>query len=174
MTIFKYFGVNFIFMSLAYHQTPLGIVRITAEDEFITSISIRDEEYVISRVDDPLLNMAIQQLDEYFAGNRKEFTLPIKQEGSAFQQGVWQELLNIPYGKTITYGQQSRIMNNPLGIRAIAAANGQNHLWIVVPCHRVIGSDGSLTGYAGGLWRKKWLLEHEASVLGIGQTKLSF
>jgi len=120
----------------------------------------------------PLLKMAAQQLDEYFTGERQVFDLPIKQPGSSFQQEVWQCLLKIGYGKTISYLQQSKMMNNPLAIRAIASSNGRNDLAIIVPCHRVIGSDGSLTGYAGGLWRKKWLLEHEAKVLGIGQTKL--
>ncbi len=120
----------------------------------------------------PLLKMAAHQLDEYFAGERQAFDLPLKQPGSYFQQEVWQCLLKIGYGKTISYLQQSKMMNNPLAIRAIAASNGKNDLAIIVPCHRVIGSDGSLTGYAGGLWRKKWLLEHEAKVLGVGQTKL--
>jgi len=161
-----------IIQHIAYYKSPVGITRIIAEDGFITSISIRDEEHEILPTDDPALQKTIKQLDEYFAGERKEFDLPIKQPGSAFQQEVWQQLLKIPYGKTISYGHQSKLMNNPLGIRAIAAANGKNHLWIVVPCHRVIGSDGSLTGYAGGLWRKKWLLEHEASVMGVGQTTL--
>lgn len=158
--------------SIAYYRSPLGITRITAEDGFITSVSARDEEYEVLPVDDPILNEAIKQLEEYFAGARKEFNLPIKQPGSAFQQEVWRQLLTIPYGKTISYGQQSRIMKNPLGIRAIASANGKNALWIVVPCHRVIGSDGSLTGYAGGIWRKRWLLDHEARVAGVGQTTL--
>jgi methylated-DNA-[protein]-cysteine S-methyltransferase len=161
-------------MATAYHETPLGIVRVITEDGFITSISARDEEYAIEKTDDPVINSVFKQLDEYFAGERKDFDLPIKQQGTHFQQLVWQQLLTIPYGTTISYGQQSRIMNNPLGIRAIASANGQNHLWIVVPCHRVIGSNGSLTGYAGGIWRKKWLLDHEARVAGVGQTKLFF
>lgn len=160
-------------MPVAYYKSPVGITRITAENGFITSISIRDEEIEVLPTDDAVLQQAIQQLDEYFAGTRKDFNLPIKQEGSDFQQSVWQQLLKIPYGKTISYGQQSKLMNNPLGIRAIASANGKNNLWVVVPCHRVIGSDGSLTGYAGGLWRKKWLLAHEASVAGVGQTELA-
>lgn len=160
------------FAKIAYYRSPIGITRIIAEDGFITSVSARDEEHEVLPVDDLLLNEAIKQLNEYFAGERKEFDLPIKQKGSDFQQEVWQQLCTIPYGRTITYGQQSRILNNPLGIRAIAATNGKNHLWIVVPCHRVIGSDGSLTGYAGGLWRKKWLLEHEARIAGVGQTTL--
>jgi len=159
---------------VAHYQTPVGIARIISEGGFISSISIRDEEFEIKPTDNPVLQKAIQQLDEYFAGDRKIFDLPVKQKGTTFQQEVWQQLLKIDYGTTISYGQQSKLMNNPLGIRAIAAANGKNNLWIVVPCHRVIGTDGSLTGYAGGLWRKKWLLEHEARVMGTGQTKLAF
>ena len=116
--------------------------------------------------------MAVEQLDEYFAGKRKVFDFPFRQAGSDFQQEVWQCLLTIGYGKTISYLQQSKLMKNPLAIRAIASANGKNHLAIIVPCHRVIGSDGGLTGYAGGMWRKKWLLEHEARVMGSGQTSL--
>nr|WP_294946509.1 methylated-DNA--[protein]-cysteine S-methyltransferase [uncultured Mucilaginibacter sp.] len=161
-------------MCEAFHKTPVGFVRIRAVEEFITSISIRDEECQETPSPSPAINLAIKQLDEYFEGTRKEFDLLINQPGTGFQQQVWQQLLAIPYGKTITYGQQSQLMNSPLAIRAIASANGKNNLWIVVPCHRVIGSDGSLTGYAGGLWRKQWLLEHEARVLGIGQTKLPF
>jgi methylated-DNA-[protein]-cysteine S-methyltransferase len=104
----------------------------------------------------------------------KQFDLPLNQPGSHFQQQVWEQLLKITYGNTLPICQQSQQMKNPLAIRAIAAANGRNNLWILVPCHRVIGSNGSLTGYAGGLWRKKWLLEHEAHVMGVGQTKLPF
>ncbi len=159
-------------MPTIYYKTPIGIARITEEDGFITSISIRDEEYEITPPETAVLKMATAQLDEYFAGKRKVFDLPIRQAGSDFQQSVWEQLSKIEYGKTISYLQQSKLMNNPLGIRAIATANGRNNLWVVVPCHRVIGSNGSLTGYAGGLWRKKWLLEHEARVMGVGQTTL--
>jgi methylated-DNA-[protein]-cysteine S-methyltransferase len=157
-----------------HHRTPLGVARITEDANFITSISILDEVIVGGLPPTHLIKKAAQQLDEYFSGERKIFDLPIKQQGTDFQQEVWQELLKIEYGKTITYGQQSEKMDSPLAIRAIAAANGKNNLWIVVPCHRVIGADGGLTGYAGGLWRKQWLLEHEAKVLGVGQTKLAF
>jgi len=169
-----YQPVKIKFMPVAYCNTPLGITRIIEEDGFIASISARDEDYEITPAPTPLLQKAIDQLDEYFKGERKEFDLPLKQAGTPFQQQVWDELLQIKYGRTISYAQQSNQMNSPLAIRAIASANGKNDLWIVVPCHRVIGSDGSLTGYAGGLWRKKWLLEHEAKVMGIGQTKLDF
>jgi methylated-DNA-[protein]-cysteine S-methyltransferase len=160
-------------MSIAYCKTPVGVARITEEDNFISSISILDEAFEVTPVESLVLNEAIKQLDEYFAGERKLFDLPLKQHGTNFQQQVWDQLLKIEYGKTISYLQQSKLMNNPLGIRAIAAANGKNHLWVVVPCHRVIGSNGSLTGYAGGLWRKQWLLAHEARVMGVGQTSLN-
>jgi methylated-DNA-[protein]-cysteine S-methyltransferase len=161
-------------MPEVYYRTPVGIALIVAEDGYITKVSIRDEELEETTTDSPVLLEAIKQLHEYFDGERKDFDLPIKQPGSSFQQEVWQQLQQIKYGSTITYLQQSQQMKNPLAIRAIAAANGRNNLWIVVPCHRVIGSNGSLTGYAGGLWRKKWLLEHEARVMGTGQTKLPF
>lgn len=161
-------------MAIAYYKTPVGVARITEEDGFIASISILDGEPEVVPAESPTLKLAIRQLDEYFAGERKVFELPIKQNGTPFQQQVWQQLLKIEYGTTITYAQQSKFMKNPLGIRAIASANGKNNLWIVVPCHRVIGSDGSLTGYAAGLWRKQWLLVHEAKTLGIGQTMLDF
>jgi methylated-DNA-[protein]-cysteine S-methyltransferase len=159
-------------MPIIHYRTPVGIACITEEAGFITSIKVLDDDIPVEEPGTPLLKTAVQQLDEYFAGERRVFDFPIRQPGSPFQQEVWKCLLGIGYGKTITYTQQSKIMKNPLAIRAIAAANGKNHLWIVVPCHRVIGADGGLTGYAGGLWRKKWLLEHEANTIGIGQTKL--
>lgn len=162
-------------MPIVYYRTPVGIAKIIAEGDYITSVTITDnDELIIEEPNSEVLRMAIGQLDEYFTGKRKKFDLPIKQSGTDFQQQVWQQLLNIDYGTTISYAQLSNQMKSPLAIRAIAAANGKNNLWIVVPCHRVIGSDGSLTGYAGGLWRKQWLLEHEATTLGIGQIKMPF
>jgi len=161
-------------MPQIYYENPLGVACITETDGAISSISIMDVPKDIDQASTPLLQQAAQQLDEYFAGTRKIFDFKMRQEGSTFQQEVWKTLLDIEYGKTITYTQQSNRMNNPLAIRAIAAANGKNSLWVVVPCHRVIGANGELTGYAGGIWRKQWLLEHEAKVLGIGQTKLAF
>jgi len=161
-------------MPQTYYKTPIGIAEIIEEEGFIISIRLLDNDITPDEQSTELLKTAVQQLDEYFAGKRKEFDLPLKQHGTDFQQGVWQELSKIEYGKTITYGQQSNNMNSPLAIRAIASANGKNNLVIVVPCHRVIGADGSLTGFGCGIWRKKWLLEHEAKTLGIGQTKLAF
>jgi methylated-DNA-[protein]-cysteine S-methyltransferase len=159
-------------MPITYYNSPVGIIRVTEDEGFVTSVHFMDEAAEPDEPSTTVLKMAVEQLAEYFAGKRKEFDFPFRQQGSDFQQEVWQCLLGIGYGKTISYAQQSKIMNNPLAIRAIAAANGQNHLAIVVPCHRVIGSDGSLTGYASGVWRKRWLLEHEANVTGVGQAKL--
>lgn len=107
-----------------------------------------------------------KQLKEYFEGKRKEFTVPLIIPGRPFQQSVWKELQNIPFGETRTYLEQSNALNSPDSIRAVASANGMNRIAIVVPCHRVIGSDGHLTGYGGGLARKKWLLDHEKKYSG--------
>lgn len=117
---------------------------------------------------------AALQMDEYFQGQRQHFDFPFQQQGTEFQQTVWKELLNIDPGKPMSYSALSKKMNNPLAIRAIAAANGKNNLMIVVPCHRVIGHDGQLVGYAGGIWRKKWLLEHEVQLTKTGQSFLTF
>ena len=159
-------------MPVIYHPTPIGFARIEEEDGYICSVKSSDVARDDATEPTSLLIKAAKQLDEYFAGQRTVFDFPIRQKGTDFQQQVWKHLLDIGYGKTISYMQQSQRMQNPLAIRAIAAANGKNNLWIVVPCHRVIGSDGSLTGYAGGIWRKQWLLKHEAKVLGVGQTSL--
>jgi methylated-DNA-[protein]-cysteine S-methyltransferase len=161
-------------MPIAYYKSPIGFTRITEEDGFITSIYMLDGEFEIKTAETPLLKLTVQQLDEYFKGERKVFDLPLKQQGTEFQLQVWEQLSKIAYGATISYLQQAKLMNNPLGIRAISSANGKNNLIIVVPCHRVIGSDGSLTGFGCGIWRKKWLLEHEARTIGVGQTILNF
>ena len=110
------------------------------------------------------LKEAVLQLQDYFDGKRTTFTFPLNPSGTDFQKKVWDELLHIPFGKTCSYLDLSKKLGDVKAIRAVASANGKNPLWIVIPCHRVIGSDGSLTGYAGGLWRKKWLLEHENPV----------
>lgn len=109
-----------------------------------------------------ILRLTVQQLDEYFAGTRLYFDLPTAQQGTTFQKKVWAELANIPYGETISYRQLARRLGDEKCIRAAGLANGRNHLSILVPCHRVIGSNGDLIGYGGDLWRKRWLLQHEA------------
>jgi methylated-DNA-[protein]-cysteine S-methyltransferase len=122
---------------------------------------VLDENVELSTIIPNDLIEAVTQLQEYFIGKRTEFTFKLNPKGTEFQKKVWQELLQIPYGKTCSYLELSKKLGDVKAIRAVASANGKNPLWIVVPCHRVIGTDGSLTGYAGGLWRKKWLLEHE-------------
>ncbi|MGB5264924.1 MAG: methylated-DNA--[protein]-cysteine S-methyltransferase [Lutimonas sp.] len=147
----------------AYFETPLGTARIVGNGSAIVSLVVLDDKIEETKELPDYLLMAIKQLAEYFNGTRKVFDFPIALIGTEFQVSVWNELCKIPYGKTISYTEQSKKMGDLKSIRAVAAANGKNPLWIVVPCHRVIGSNGSLTGYAGGIWRKKWLIEHEKS-----------
>ncbi len=141
--------------------TPLGIAKICGDEIGITSISILNDDKSPSDEIPENLKLAVTELRQYFDGKRQEFTFPINPSGTDFQKTVWRELQNIPFGKTLSYLELAKRLGDVNAIRAAASANGKNPLWIVVPCHRVIGSDGSLTGYAGGLWRKKWLLEHE-------------
>lgn len=149
-------------MQTAYIKTPLGIAVIKGNEEGITQITTTDNEATSpSKTIPVVLQQAVNELNEYFAGNRNEFTFKLNPKGTDFQKRVWSALLEIPFGTTTTYQKLSVKLGDVKAIRAVASANGKNPLWIVVPCHRVIGSDGSLTGYAGGLWRKKWLLEHE-------------
>jgi len=147
-------------METAYIKTPLGIAEIIGDANGIAVISIHDEG-ISSTTIPSVLTEAVTQLNEYFNGNRHDFSFRLNPSGTDFQQKVWQELCNIPFGKTISYLDLSKKLGDVKAIRAVASANGKNPLWIAVPCHRVIGTDGSLTGYAGGLWRKKWLIEHE-------------
>ena len=147
-----------------YYQSPIGWIEIQASHEAITSLVFCDERKNDECNDSAILTECVRQLDEYFAGRLTKFNLPVKQEGTEFQQNVWNALMDIPFGKIASYGDVANTLNNPKAVRAVGAANGKNKVWIVVPCHRVIGADGSLTGYAGGLDRKKWLLAHEAKV----------
>jgi methylated-DNA-[protein]-cysteine S-methyltransferase len=145
---------------IAFLKSPLGIAKIVGDANGISEISVSDEGEVSVSIPKEL-KQAVIQMQEYFEGKRTHFNLKLNPKGTEFQQRVWQELLNIPFGKTLSYLELSKKLGDVRAIRAVAAANGKNPLWIVVPCHRVIGTDGSLTGYAGGLGRKKWLLEHE-------------
>lgn len=150
-------------MDTIFIKTPLGIAKIEGDSNGVAVISVQNEGPVSKSIPEHLRE-AVSQLQEYFAGQREVFTFPLAPKGTDFQQKVWQALLEIPYGKTMSYLDLAKKLGDVKAIRAVAAANGKNPVWIVVPCHRVIGSDGSLTGYAGGLWRKKWLLEHENPV----------
>ena len=151
-------------METVFIKTPLGVAKIEGDENGLTSISVLNSGEQVSDIVPEILEEAAYQLREYFEGTRKEFSLTLNPEGTDFQKKVWQTLQQIPYGKTVSYLALSKTLGDVKAIRAVASANGQNPLWIVVPCHRVIGSDGSLTGYAGGLHRKKWLLEHESPV----------
>lgn len=148
-------------MQTAYLKTPLGIAEITGDENGVSVITIQDTGTPSTEIP-TVLREAAAQLNDYFDGTRIDFSFKLNPAGTDFQRKVWQELLNIPFGKTVSYMDITKKLGDVKAIRAVASANGKNPLWIVVPCHRVIGTDGSLTGYAGGLWRKKWLLEHES------------
>lgn len=154
-------------------QTPIGELRIFADEIAVFEVSFMKpantslEESLISR-------QAADEFNSYFNGSLKSFTFQQQQKGTPFQQGVWDALTTIPYGTTLSYAALSEQLQNPKAIRAIAAANGKNNLAIIIPCHRVIGSSGKLVGYAGELWRKNWLLNHEREVAQEGQLLLKF
>ena len=148
-------------METAFIESPLGITKIVVDENGISEISVLSEGVIGTEIP-PQLQKCVSQLHEYFTGKRNHFNFKLNPLGTDFQQRVWQELLNIPFGKTMSYLELSKKLGDVKAIRAVASANGRNPLWIVFPCHRVIGTDGSLIGYAGGLWRKKWLLEHES------------
>ncbi|HYK77674.1 MAG TPA: methylated-DNA--[protein]-cysteine S-methyltransferase [Daejeonella sp.] len=153
-------------------STEIGQLVIRANNEAVFFIGFPEE--LPEELPNELSMEACQQLKEYFDGKRHRFSFHFEQEGTDFQKSVWKELLKVEAGYPISYMALSKKMNNPLAIRAIAAANGRNNLMIVVPCHRIIGNDGKLVGYAGGLWRKKWLLEHESRMMKMGQGVLEF
>ncbi|MCL6266784.1 methylated-DNA--[protein]-cysteine S-methyltransferase [Flagellimonas myxillae] len=148
-------------MEIAYLQTPIGISEFKGDENGLVSVSVLNYEVPIGIIPE-VLEDAVYQFREYFEGQRRNFDLKLSPVGTPFQKKVWELLQEIPYGKTISYLELSKRLGDPKAIRAVAAANGKNPLWIIVPCHRVIGSNGDLTGYAGGLHRKKWLLEHES------------
>lgn len=146
-----------------FYPSPVGVMEIKGDNSYIYEITFLKEGVSPGRSGEssPLLEQCKSQLDEYFAGARKFFDLPLLLEGTTFQKRVWEELAKIPYGKTLSYSDIANIMGNPGAVRAVGGANHSNPVSIIIPCHRVIGKDGSLTGYGGGLWRKQWLLEHE-------------
>lgn len=151
-------------MTFYYYKSPVGYLQIAIEEEKIHSIDFMDDEFIDpgqTNVPDKLFDECSIQLTEYFEGKRKKFSLPLSFAGTTFQQRVWRQLSEIPFGKTWSYLDMAIKLGDPKCIRAAASANGKNPFSIVIPCHRVIGKNGSLTGYAGGLWRKKWLLDHE-------------
>ena len=153
-----------------YCQSPVGIIEIKGTEEAITFTSFVEEEGNSSASIPAVLLQCQKELDEYFNGTRKGFEVRLSPAGTEFQKQVWGELLQIGYGNTTSYMAIAKKMNNPGAVRAVGLANGKNPIGVIIPCHRVIGGDGSLTGYAGGLWRKKWLLEHEGNKSGNAPT----
>jgi len=152
-------------MEIAYINSPIGILELKGNEAGVSSVLFMDEtsEQISSEIPSSLQKVT-NQLKEYFEGNRNSFDLILSPEGTDFQKRVWNELQQIQFGKTETYQKMANRLGDPKVIRAAASANGKNPISIIIPCHRVIGTDGSLTGYAGGLHRKKWLLDHENPV----------
>ena len=146
-----------------YLSTPLGLLKITASQKGVRSVVFVEQASVSAP--SKLTDAVADQLTNYFEGSLTQFDLPLEPEGTTFQQQVWQQLENIGYGKVCSYRDIAIAINNPKSVRAVGAANGKNPISIIVPCHRVIGANGTLTGYAGGLDRKAWLLRHEGIML---------
>lgn len=153
---------------MTYMDSPIGQLTLTAEGDALTGVHMHEQRHLPAMPpsiehDDAALAPFVAQLEAYFAGDLTDFDLPIELHGTAFQRQVWAALQEIPYGETISYGELASRVGNPKASRAVGLANGRNPVAIVIPCHRVIGADGSLTGYGGGLERKVWLLDHEGS-----------
>ena len=156
-----------------YYHSPVGLLKISGTEDYISEVSFHDNSEKSEGTKKhlpPMLIQCIEQLIQYFNGQRRVFELPINQSGTPFQQTVWNELAVIPFGKTISYIQLAIKTGDPKATRAVASANGKNNVAIIIPCHRVIGADKTLVGYGGGLWRKKWLLEHEMKIAHGVQT----
>lgn len=151
-------------MESAYLHSPVGTLEIKGDENGLASVHFLDSDEKTTTSISKFLQPTIDQLLEYFEGGRTKFYLKLNPEGTPFQKKVWEQLMKIPFAKTVSYQEIANRLGNSKVIRAAASANGKNPIAIIIPCHRVIGSDGSLTGYAGGLHRKKWLLDHECPV----------
>ena len=148
-------------MKTGYYHSPIGVLELKATENALVELIISSKESVTNSASNSIIQDAIEQLTEYFAGKRKTFSIPLAPSGTPFQQQVWTQLQNIPYGKTISYAQLAQMVDNPKACRAVGSANGKNPIPIIIPCHRVITSNGGLGGFAYGLDMKKWLLELE-------------
>jgi methylated-DNA-[protein]-cysteine S-methyltransferase len=150
----------------AYCQSPIGTLRVTGNDKWIQAVEFCEQPGPVAERIPESLRQACQQLDEYFQGKRRKFEVPVSLRGTAFQKRVWAALRKVPFGRTLSYGGIARAIGHPYSGRAVGGANHRNPVAIIVPCHRIIGHNGRLTGYGGGLWRKQWLLDHEKKVAG--------
>ena len=145
-----------------YYDSKVGILEIEGTEKAITKVNFSDKKKIKSDSNlPPILKKCLKQLDEYFKGKRQNFSLELHLEGTDFQKKVWEQLQRIPYGETASYKDVAVAIGNEKAVRAVGGANGMNNIAIIIPCHRVIGADGNLVGFGGGLWRKVWLLNHE-------------
>lgn len=170
-----------------WFETPIGPILAVASEAHLYAVEFHDEKTranAFSKVERKLnthvvpgTSSALEQFSDefeaYLAGKRFDFRVPLHYDGTEFERRVWQALLDVPLGETCSYGDLARAINEPTAFRAVAQANNANRIPIVIPCHRCIGSDGSLTGFGGGLWRKKWLLRHEGDMRPVGLFALS-
>jgi methylated-DNA-[protein]-cysteine S-methyltransferase len=156
----------------AYYKSKIGYIKILGTKSKILSFTfVKTKKGKNSDI--RILKQCIKQLDEYFSGHRRKFSVDIVFNGTYFQKSVWRQLQKIPYGHTVSYKDIARAIKNKNAVRAVGNANNKNKIVIVIPCHRVVGSDGNLVGYAGGLWRKKWLIEHEKKILSKNYSRQS-
>ena len=149
-----------------FYKSPIGYVVLNVTEAGVSEINFSDEPVRAVLGDNSIVGICVAQLDEYFKGERKVFSVPLDLRGTEFRMKVWRALLRIPYGETSTYGRVAAAVGSSKAVRAVGGANHNNPVSIIVPCHRVIGSDGGLTGYGSGLHRKRWLLEHETRHAG--------
>lgn len=149
---------------VTFLSTPIGVLRVSATNEAVTAADWV-EAALPAEIASPVLRQAVAELDAYFRGERQVFDVPLAPAGTPFQQRVWEAVADVPYGRTASYKAIAEALGEPKAVRAIGAANGQNPLPVFIPCHRIVGHDGRLVGYGGGLWRKAWLLRHEGALL---------
>ena len=153
-------------LHVSYCPTPIGLLEIEGDDRHVRAVTFVDAPGDAGEVGaNAVTEEAAAQLAAYFDGARRTFELPLAPEGTPFQRAVWAQLLQVPFGETATYRDIALALDNANGVRAVGAANGRNPIAVIVPCHRIVGSNGRLTGYGGGLWRKEWLLRHEGALL---------
>jgi len=153
---------------VVYYKSPIGYLELEATDLALSKLDfVEDAGHIWTSFarQNSVLTLALQQLDEYFAGKRRDFTVPLQTKGTDFQMRSWEYLMQVPFGETRSYFDQALAIGNAKAVRAVAHANHNNPIALIIPCHRVIGKNGNLTGYGGGLWRKKWLLEHERALV---------
>ncbi len=149
------------YLASCFYPSPVGVLKIVATQSAVKEIRFTEEKGMVSMTEHALLKETVRQLEAYFNGSLRQFDLPLEPEGTSFQQKVWAALLTVPYGTTASYLDIAKAIGNPKAVRAVGMANGRNPIPIVIPCHRIIGSDGRLVGYSAGIERKIWLLKHE-------------